>query len=120
MAFLKLRDQVGEGRRGGIAPTGEGGTEEGRGGRAGQRCGPPGRPLSGVAAREAGCRPGDGRAAREPPGAAGDPPVSEARAGGSPRAAGGLAAAAARGAGPALAAWAPASGALPGVRLPAR
>lgn len=57
MAFLKLRDQVGEGRRGGIAPTGEGGRKEG--GRAGQRCGPPGRPLGGVAAREAGCRPGD-------------------------------------------------------------
>lgn len=118
MAFLKLRDQVGEGRRGGIAPTGEGGRKRGR---AGQRCGPPGRPLGGVAAREAGCRPGDGRAAAGP-GAAGDPPVSEARAGGSPRAAGGLAAAAAaaRGAGPALAAWASASCALPGVRLPAR
>lgn len=29
MAFLKLRDQVGEGRQGGIAPTGEEGREGG-------------------------------------------------------------------------------------------
>lgn len=57
MAFLKLRDQVGEGRQGGIAPLGEEGKE------AGQRCGPPGRPLGSVAAREAGSWAGEGREA---------------------------------------------------------
>lgn len=55
MAFLKLRDQVGEGLRGRIAPTG---VEGGGGGKpVGQRWGPSGRPLGGLAAREAGVSP---------------------------------------------------------------
>lgn len=117
MAFLKLRDQVGEGRRGGIAPTGwkEGGT----GGPASQRCGPPGRPLGAMAAREAVCRPGDARGAVRPgtratflsakPGLG----LAHVPLGGSqppPDAA-------ARGAGPALPAWASAAGEPPGLRL---
>lgn len=70
MAFLKLRDQVGEERRGGIARRGR---KEGRA--AGQRCGPPGLLPGWVGAREAGCRPGDWRA-ETGPGTAADPPVS--------------------------------------------
>lgn len=78
MAFLKLRDQVGEGRRSAIAPP-----RSRR--RADQRRGPPGCRLSAVAAREAGV---PSRGPREA--AAWDrPPVSAARAPGNPRAAGG-------------------------------
>lgn len=121
MAFLKLRDQVGDGRRGGIAPTREGGREGGR-------AGGPAVWAARTPARRGGCEggavPPRGRArggrglqatrlSAEPrPGEAHVPP------GGSPP----PPAAAARGAGPALAARASAAGALPGmrVRFPAR
>lgn len=103
MAFLKLRDQVGEGLRGGIAPP-----RSRR--RVNQRRGPPGCPFGAVAAREEGV-PG-----REPcgPSACQCSPSSE-----KPTCRRGIAAAA-TGAGSALAALA--SGALPGRRLlfPAR
>jgi hypothetical protein len=106
MAFLKLRDQVGEGRRGGIAPPGEEGKEGGSAVRA---------------ARSAGVRRGE-RVSRAGAACGGGPEtvdyqlVKSGRGRGNPRAAGGLAARA-RGAGSALA-----SGALAGRRLlfPAR
>lgn len=104
MAFLKLRDQVGEGRRGGITP------QRSRR-RVDQRLGPPGRPLGAVAARE------EGVLSRERcgPSACQCSPSSE-----KPTCRRGIAVAAATGAGSALAALA--SGALPGRRLlfPAR
>lgn len=78
MAFLKLRDQVGEGRRGGIAPAAEGGRKGGCG-RAGG-AGRLGTLLAGWLQGRLGAAPGDGRAAGDL-GAAGNPPVSEARAG---------------------------------------
>lgn len=55
MAFLKLRDQVGEGRRGGIAPTGEEGRE---GGRRASCVGRPGARLAGWARGRRGAAPG--------------------------------------------------------------
>lgn len=83
MAFLKLRDQVGEGRRGGIAPTGW--KERGTGGPAVWAAWAP--------SRRYGCEGGwvspQRRAWGGRAGNAGDPSVSETRAGGSPRAAGG-------------------------------
>lgn len=105
MAFLKLRDQVGEGRRGGIAPR-----RSRR--RVDQWRGPPGRSPRAVAAREEGV-PGRERCG---PSACQCGPGSE-----KPTCSPGIAtAAAATGAGSALAALA--SGALPGRRLlfPAR
>lgn len=57
MAFLKLRDQVGEGRQGGIAPP-----RNRR--RVYPRRGPPGCPLGSVAAREECPGPGAVRAVR--------------------------------------------------------
>lgn len=110
MAFLKLRDQVGEGRRSGIAPP-----RSRR--RADRRRGPPGRSLSAVAAREAGVPSRERREA-----AAWDrgPSACQCSPGsGKPTCRRGIAAAA-TGAGSALAALAP--GALPGRRLlfPAR
>lgn len=122
MAFLKLRDQVGEGLRGRIAPTGV----EGRGGqasgpavgaiwapswRAGCEGGWGVAPASGVGLTARGQRAT--RLSAKP-----GPCEPHVPLGGSPP----PSAAAARGAGPALAAWASASGALPGLRLlsPAR
>lgn len=103
MAFLKLRDQVGEGRRGGIVPL-----RSWR--RVDQRRGPPRRPLGAVAAGEEGV-PGPERCG---PSACQCSPSSE-----KPTCRRGIAAAATW-AGSALAALA--SGALPGRRLlfPAR
>lgn len=107
MAFLKLRDQVGEGRRGGIAPPR---TRR----RVDKRRGPPGRSPGAVAPREEGV-PGPERCG---PSACQCGPGSE-----KPTCGPGIAtaaAAAATGAGSALTALA--SGALPGRRLlfPAR